>query len=229
MGSKIRRSQIKFIKTATGFHDTVLTLLEGLRGDDWVYFCIDDKFPTWVNVPLMSGVFDRVLSGAADSPQVAGLAFTRSRAAVSWPGISLEESVSFGSRAYQKRSMTNFWFHRLVRVQVLLDFFTTLPPVFSAKEMDFHVRQFKYDAVFLTTRSHALSLSESTSRGRVTASALKSLQTRQIDVGSSFLENGVADIGDMEPTGMLDHAKIKLHDLSSALVSREFLPGARRF
>jgi len=229
IGSKTGRSRIKFIKTAPGFHDTVLTLLEGLRGDDWVYFCIDDKFPTWVNVPLMSGVFDRVRSGAANPPQVAGLAFTRARAAVSWPNISLEERVGFGVRAYHRRSMTNFWFHRLVRVQVLLDFFTKLPPVSSAKEMDFYSRQFKYDAVFLTTRSHALSLSESTSRGRVTASALKSLQSRQIDVGSSFLENGVADVGDMEPTGMKDHAKIKLHDLSSALVSRKFWAGARRF
>ena len=68
IGSKTGRSRIKFIKTAPGFRDTVLTLLEGLGGDDWVYFCIDDKFPAWVNVPLMSGVFDRVLSGV-DNPR----------------------------------------------------------------------------------------------------------------------------------------------------------------
>jgi hypothetical protein len=229
MGPKIHRSRINFIQTAPGFRDTVLTLLEGLGCDDWVYFCIDDKFPTRVNASLMSEVFDRVRSGEANPPEVAGLAFTRSRAAVSWPDISIKKSVSFGQQAYRKASLVNFWFHQLVRVQVLLDFFQTLPAVSAAKEMDFHVQEFRQDGVFLTTRTHALSLSESTSRGRVTASALKSLQSRQIDVGQTFLENGVAEIEVIEPVGMVDRAKIKLHDLSSAVISREFGPAARGF
>ena len=216
---QVRRSRLTFVRTGDGFQDTMLGLLKGMGQEDWVYFCIDDKFPTSLSVPQMSQVMRMVLDGHDELDEVAGLAFTRARSSLRWPGISITRTKCFGQQAYQRAEMSNFWFHQLFRVKVLRAYFQSLPVVSAPKEMDGHGKTLNLDLRFLTTKKHNLSLAESTSRGRVTSTALRSLNARGIAVASHFFENGVADFEPLRPRGILDHSSVHLHDLVSSLAN----------
>ena len=217
--SHVRRSRLTFVRTGDSFQDTMLGLLKGMEQEDWVYFCIDDKFPTRLNVPVMSQVMQSVSERHDELDEVAGLAFTRARNAIRWPGISITRLECFGQQAYQRADLSNFWFHQLVRVKVLRAFFQSLPIVSAAKEMDGHLKTLNFGLRFMTTKKHNLSLAESTSRGRITSAALKSLNARGIAVESQFLENGTVEIGPIQPQGIRDYLSVQLHDLVSSLVS----------
>lgn len=217
--SQVRRSRLTFVRTGDSFQDTMLGLLKGMEQEDWVYFCIDDKFPTRLNVPVMSQVMKSVSERHDELDEVAGLAFTRARRSLRWPGISITRTQCFGQQAYQRADLSNFWFHQLFRVKVLRAFFQSLPIVSAPKEMDGHGKTLNLGLRFMTTKNHNLSLAESTSRGRITSAALKSLNARGIAVESQFLENGVAEIEPMQPQGILDYSSLRVHDLVSSLAN----------
>ena len=213
---QVRRSRMTFVRTGDSFQETMLGLLKGMGQEDWVYFCVDDKFPTRLNVPPMSQVMRAVLEGHDELDEIAGLAFTRARSSLRWPGISITGTQCFGQRAYQRAEMSNFWFHQLFRVKVLRAYFQSLPIIQAPKEMDGHGKTLQLGLRFLTTQRHNLSLAESTTRGRITTGAMRSLNARGIEIESQFLEKGVAEFEPIEPRGVSDHLSVHLHDLVSS-------------
>ena len=42
--------KVEFIKTPKSIKKTVLGLLEDLEEDEWIYWCIDDKYPEQLNI-----------------------------------------------------------------------------------------------------------------------------------------------------------------------------------
>ena len=218
---QVRQSRITFVRTRESFQETILCLIAGMDEDAWVYFCIDDKFPTMLHQPLISDIFQRVLLGEVQEQDASALGFTRARKSLNWPGISINQYVVFAQPSYRRaQPFTNFWFHQLLRVKVLRGFFQSLLNVSVAKDMDGHGKTLDPPGHFFTTRKHGLSLAESTSRGRITATARESLDARGIEFSSAFLEGGVRQVEPIFPRGLRDQSKLFLHDLGSSIVAR---------
>ena len=56
----ISSSQREYIKTSKDIRDTVLTLLEDIDNEEWIYWCIDDKYPIRLEIQKIEKIYDSI-------------------------------------------------------------------------------------------------------------------------------------------------------------------------
>ena len=56
----IDKSNVTLVQCSSRIMPTMQALLDGVEDDDWVYWCIDDRFPTRIDVPGMQQLHDRL-------------------------------------------------------------------------------------------------------------------------------------------------------------------------
>jgi hypothetical protein len=154
----------------------VLGLLAGLDDDAWVYWCIDDKYPIWLDLPVAR----HTVAALAAQPQVvAGLSFARrSSRKRGHPEIHRCGGLTFHRRLDYKQ----IWLHQFLRAKVLRRLFEGFPEVLSsAKEMDeLHSQAIlPADHARYEIDRNAAVFGESTHRGRITANCAESLRRRR--------------------------------------------------
>ena len=66
---------------------TVLTLLDGLPDDEWIYWCIDDKYPVALDLDAVAPL--PALLARAESDDMDGLLFCRCRETLHDPDAAL--------------------------------------------------------------------------------------------------------------------------------------------
>lgn len=173
--------RVQLVPTAEGegrgrFRAAVLGLLEGLDGDAWVYWCIDDKYLMWLDRRAAAGVVQAV--STVTDPGVCGLSFARTRKLFD-PAIVSPERLQVGGQTFLRRtSYAQIWLHQFLRVRVLRDLFTGFPEVIeSAKQMDalHRERTLPADQRLYVLDHNAVVFGESTSRGVLTANCAASL------------------------------------------------------
>jgi hypothetical protein len=176
------RGRVELLPTGEGeergrFRAAVLGLLDGLADDDWVYWCIDDKYVTWIDAPLAQAVAE--LLPAIDDRWVSGLSFARARhlAALRSP---TGERLQHGPLNFDRRAdFRQIWLHQFLRAKVLRSLFGGFPErIESAKEMDALHRQARLpdDQRLYVLDRNAVVFGESTSRGRLTANCAASMR-----------------------------------------------------
>ncbi len=173
-----RPNVVELVATAEGeargrFRAAVLGLLADLHDDAWVYWCIDDKYPIWLDLPVV-----RCIAGALETQPmaVAGLSFAR-RSSRKW-GDSGRHRL--GDLTFQRRpDYKRIWLHQFLRVKLLRGLFEGFPEVISsAKEMDaLHPqRMLPPDQARYEIDLNAAVFGESTHRGLITANCAESLR-----------------------------------------------------
>ena len=158
------------------FRAAVLGLLEGLADDAWVYWCIDDKYPMWLDRIAADGVVQAVRT--VSDPAVCGLSFARARKLFDPAHVSAEQ-LRIGRQTFLRRtSYSQIWLHQFLRVRVLRHLFGSFPEVIGvAKEMDdlLLTRVLPTDQRLYVLERNAVVFGESTSRGVLTANCAASL------------------------------------------------------
>jgi len=177
--------EIELLPTAEGegrgrFRAAVLGLLEGLADDQWVYWCIDDKYPIWIDLDVARRVADAVLEQPAD---VAGVAITSGHGLPRNRGRGHGTSHRIaGLRFRAVGDYKRIWLHQFLRAKVLRRLFETFPEVVgSAKDMDaLHAKAIlpADHRRFMLDRT-AVVFGESTHRGQRTANCAESLRRRR--------------------------------------------------
>lgn len=165
------------------FRAAVLGLLAGLDDDAWVWWCIDDKYPLWIDVPAARAAIDAAVRQAG--PEVCGLSIVKAR---SLAALHDPEPLALGGlRWLRRRDYRQVWLHQLLRVKVLRTLFGGFPEVIAAaKQMDDLHRQAALpdDQQLYAISRNALVLGESTSGGRLLKGCAAGLQRgRGIPVG----------------------------------------------
>lgn len=175
------RGRVVLVPTGEGegrgrFRAAVLGLLEGVADDDWVYWCIDDKYVAWIDRHLVEAV-TAILPTVADTA-VSGLSFARVRRLAR--GGEERERWHAGGLAFDRRSdYRQIWLHQFLRAKVLRRLFGGFPELIaSAKEMDeLHRRAvLPADHRLYVLDRNAVVFGESTSRGRLTANCAASMR-----------------------------------------------------
>jgi len=194
-----------FLRCPVGIQETVAALLEGFSPDDWVYWCIDDKYPMTLDIPKL-----RALTMWLETPgasNVDGLLFCRCRkmldpAHLAGPGPRLPR----GMRCLERRDYSQIWIHQFLRVKVLRHLFEGFPrEIRKAGEMDRHKDRMVKPAghrLFVTSNSYA-TFGESTAEGILTANCRQSLTEQNLplpvwagdEVAPAFLMTGPAPAG----------------------------------
>jgi hypothetical protein len=125
----------KYLKTPPDIKATVLQLLEGLNDDEWIYWCIDDRYPVSIDVENLREFVDRIQK--EDNPEFCGLLLCRA-------GTMLRENQLTGLNIrrwdinlFERKNYYRIWVHQFIRVKVIKTMFLGFPDVIErAGQMD---------------------------------------------------------------------------------------------
>jgi hypothetical protein len=180
--------RVKYLVAPPDIKGTVLHLLTEIDDEDWVYWCVDDKYP----IQLVTGKIASLISHATRSPEVDGLLFCRCRATLDNPKLTLyprKIKNPFGDVYLERKAWFQIWIHQILRAKVLRHLFTRLPDdIPSAKAMDElknDVPKLPEHRLFVTKENFAV-FGESTRRGVITQNCYESMIAAGIELPEWF-------------------------------------------
>ena len=180
--------QVKYLTAPSDIKGTVLHLLTDIDDEEWIYWCVDDKYP----IQLVIDKIDTLISHAMRSPEVDGLLFCRCRATLTNPKLTLfprKVKNPFGDIYLERKAWFQIWIHQILRAKVLRHLFTHLPDVIAnAKAMDElknDVPKLAEHRLFVTKENFAV-FGESTRSGVVTQNCYESMVTARIEIPEWF-------------------------------------------
>ncbi len=194
-------NKVEMIKSDRMIKPTVLKLIEDLVDDDWVYWCIDDKYLIEIDENSVNGVLDFVKHAKND---ITGIMFCRCRRLLEPSNLHMDivYNDNTGNHYVARKNYSQFWIHQFVRVSVLRRLFKSFPSDrdFIAKEMDFFIRpgfninskpfDFDADQIMLVTLDNYAKFGESTVSGKITKNCQESMLNKSINIPDSFEVTG---------------------------------------
>lgn len=179
-----------YIKTPVDIKGTVLRLLEGLDDEEWIYWCIDDKYPLFLDIAKIVQVMNWALYSSPD--QCSGVLFCRIRDVLTgkalqqnWLGRDIQCRDKYRNTYLLRKNYEQIWLHQFIRVKVIRYLFENLPePIQNAKQMDsskYKVNLPQSHSLWVTQDNLAV-FGESTSRGEITANCYESLVQNQLEL-----------------------------------------------
>ena len=185
LAEKYTGLNLEFIETPTKIKQTVLRLIEDIRDEEWIYWCIDDKFPVDLNRKKANQVLGWVK--AQEDSDICGVSFARVRRLKDENYLDVKNQIQIGGglRLIKRKSFkTQFWMHQFFRAKIIMDVFTSFPDYhFQAKLMDTYMKQCQtdFDNKFYVTNKNLVVFNESASRGIASESLRRSLKSCSID------------------------------------------------
>ncbi len=177
-----------YVRTPEDIRETALHLIADLNDDEWIYWCIDDKYP----IRLVTEKIVDLIEDATHSPDMSGLLFCRCRAVLDNPELTLyprERVNSWGDIYFERKAWHQIWIHQLLRVKVLRHLFSHLPAgIPTAKAMD----KLKDDVVkptehrLFVTKDNFAVFGESTHKGLITQNCYDSIRSTGIELPRWF-------------------------------------------
>ena len=178
----------EYIKTPPEIRATALQLIADLDDDEWIYWCVDDKYPIELVLPKIR----TVMANTDDLPEVSGLLFCRCKALVRRPDETLfpdERNNSSGDIFLERRSWNQIWIHQLLKVKVLRYLFSQMPnQIASAKLMDHLKDEIPKPPelrLYVTKENYAV-FGESTHKGTINQNCYDSIVTTSIELPKWF-------------------------------------------
>jgi hypothetical protein len=180
--------RVKYLTAPSDIKGTVLHLLTEIDDEEWIYWCVDDKYP----IQLIADKITSLISHAIRSPEVDGLLFCRCRATLNSPKLTLypgKVKNPFGDVYLERKAWFQIWIHQILRAKVLRYLFTHLPDhIPSAKAMDDlknDVPKLPEHRLFVTKENFAV-FGESTRRGMITQNCYESMVAAGIELPEWF-------------------------------------------
>ena len=180
--------RVKYLAAPSDIKGTVLHLLAEIDDEEWVYWCVDDKYP----IQLVTDKIASLISHATRSPEVDGLLFCRCRATLNNPKLTLyphKLKNPFGDIYLERKAWFQIWIHQILRGKVLRYLFSHLPDhIPSAKAMDDlknDVPKLPEHRLFVTKENFAV-FGESTRRGVITQNCYGSMIAAGIEIPEWF-------------------------------------------
>jgi hypothetical protein len=183
-------SKTELIKTGIKFKETFYGLTQDLDDNEWVYWCIDDKYPINIQERKANKVFDFVTS--ISDPNIINVSFHFVREIESSANSIKKEGsgreLRFkGLRFIEHKSFTNNWLHQFFRVKALREFWSNIkePDQYQAKQMDYDVQPLT--GISLTLDHNICTYGESTDKGSITKNCEDNCIENNIAIPDYFL------------------------------------------
>ena len=178
----------EYVKTPSEIRATTLQLIADLDDDEWIYWCVDDKYPVELVLPKIR----TVLTDIHELPDASGLLFCRCKALLRRPDETLfpgERKDSSGDIFLERRSWNQIWIHQLLRVKVLRYLFSQMPDeIASAKLMDRLKDEIPKPPelrLYVTKENYAV-FGESTHKGTINQNCYDSILKTDIELPKWF-------------------------------------------
>lgn len=177
------------VQTPKEIMPTMQRLFETFGDDEWIYWCIDDKYVTWIDAERARKIHDWVIT--IENPMVRSVTFCRCRQSLNPKFLDTDTPYTTPGRQvlYAKMVDSEPWVHQFLRGRVLKELFATFPNrTFAAKEMDefYSSRPPVPGQKWLVTEQNLVTLGESTVRGKLTVNCVESLKRWGFELPSGF-------------------------------------------
>lgn len=167
----------EYVRTPSPIRATALQLMADLDDNEWIYWCVDDKYPIELALPKIRSF----MSSIQDLPDASGLLFCRCKALLRRPDDTLfpEERPNANGDVYlERRGWNQIWIHQFLRVKVLRYLFSQMPEqIASAKLMD-HLKDNipkPADLRLYVTKENFAVFGESTHKGTINQNCYDSI------------------------------------------------------
>lgn len=195
--------KVEMIKSQSGIVDTVYTLLTDLPQNEWVFWCMDDRYPISLNVMELEKIYKFVLG--ANSSNISAMLFTSEPYCWSPNNVYLDQfkiKLDNGQIYYRRKWYRMIWNHQFMRVDFIKDWFSHFPrQMKQAKIMDDILLTMTLPESFrlyMTKENYGI-YGESTSRGKMTKNAIDSFSQRKITIPSNFEHSDMYKIQGLSP------------------------------
>ena len=176
VGDLFRASNISFVRTPVAIRATMENLLRGCGDEEFVYWCVDDRFPVRIlDRDTLHNVYDVVSLGgvAIDALRLGGLSL---RARQQGAQDETRPLVIGKARFFPQRGNMQFGFYmpQFIRAGVLREYFlhSDLPVDYGMRDFhDWLEGQSVHHRLYAPER-FVIQLAESTSRGALTSNCL---------------------------------------------------------
>ncbi len=112
---------VTLVDSPSDIRSTMNALLSDISDDEWVFWCIDDRFPIKIlDLPLLGAMVEMIESGNLDS--LNGIKLFR------WREDILEKTITINDMSFsfqQPHTLFGFWLHSFVKSKVLKQIFLT--------------------------------------------------------------------------------------------------------
>jgi hypothetical protein len=167
---------------------TVLRLLADVDDNEWVYWCMDDKYP----IRLLTEKITNLISYALESSDMSGLLFCRCRVTLDRPDLALfpsERTTRLGYILLERKAWYQIWIHQLLRAKVLRYLFSNMSDSLpSGKALDTvknEIVKLDEHRLFVTKENLAV-FGESTHGGVITRNCYNSIRKTNIELPEWF-------------------------------------------
>lgn len=183
-------NKLEFIKTDSNIKNTVLSLIEDINDDEWIYWCIDDRYPISMEVDDVLYIYNWI----KNIPQgdLSGMMFSTFPKMMHVKNIMSENNCIYdgsGRKYYRRRNYAMIWMHQFLRVKVIRKLFNEFPDEFNrAKQMDYFKKKMflpEEHKLYMYAKSIA-EYGESTHRSKMTLNCANSFKKFGMDVPSNF-------------------------------------------
>ena len=199
--------RINLIKTPPDIKQTILCLIEDLAEEEWIYWCIDDKYLVEIDEKSANNCFDWV--NKLEDAQDCGVMFCRCRKLLEDENLRSDKIrlSPNGDEYIERKNYYQFWIPQFLRVKVLRELFLEFPDTpFRAKEMDVFtgqmsnliVKKFRQNQKMFVSKINYGRFGESTCGGRITQNCLESMIGRGISIADFKTSSTSKLIGKMK-------------------------------
>lgn len=189
--------EYKKLPPGTSFHIPTdlsigpLYLLNDMEPDDWVFWSMDDKFLSEINLQAVKSIYDKITNDPCVG--VDGILFCRCRHCLPGKNENIHStSIPFvdNIKLIEKKNYQQIWIHQFIRVKALRHFFKLFNNQIldTPGAMDPIKDQFqkpKSHRLYVTEENHAVYI-ESAARGKLTKQCYDSLIKHNIEIPSHF-------------------------------------------
>jgi hypothetical protein len=180
----------EFVKTPPEIKATVLTLLQDLPDEDWVYWCIDDKYPIQLNISQIETIYQHL--SATEYPDISSILYCRTRKMLDLNFVKAVNLKIGGISLLERMGYHQIWIHQFTRVKVLRYLFTNFPDQIERPgvlDPLKHLIPKPHTHNLYVTEENLSVFGESTFDGVITANCDKSLTEKGFVIPESFPKN----------------------------------------
>jgi len=183
--------KIEFIKTESPIKATVLNLLADLDDEEWIYWCMDDRYLIKIRLPEVNSIYEYVKNNN-DSNTVSirlirmNQSYTTDKFLKQDGDIFINKNVTLKESVFSDSDkVEGLWQPQFLRVKLLRRVFASFPDYdFRAKEMDsFPKLKLKGEKLYIP-QNNLIVVGESTHRGELTENCVSSFKKYQLEIPS---------------------------------------------
>lgn len=191
-----------FIESKPNIKQTILTLVAQAKPEEWVYWCIDDKFPLKVDVQQVNKLVTLLQSGHFS--EEAGILFCHKSGTLYSSSRNNENPKLLHTLKFQMRkTLKPFWIHQFIKAKVLKKIVEQFPDdIPYAKIMDEYLKSITMpsnERLWVTADNYAL-FGESSVKGKLTNTFVECVKKENLKVPDIPISNEVGKVYGKAPS-----------------------------